>query len=34
MELDMKDVNPIVFVLKLIGGVLSIVLSVLLWIQM
>ncbi len=34
MELQMQDVNPIVFWLKLIGGMLSIVLSGLIWVQM
>jgi hypothetical protein len=34
MELDMKDVNPVIFWMKLIGGVFSIILSGLLWVQM
>lgn len=34
MELDMKNVNPIVFWLKLIGGFFALILSVMLWIQM
>lgn len=34
MELDMTHVNPIVFWVKLIGGLLAIFLSTILWVQM
>jgi hypothetical protein len=34
MELKMEDVNPIVFIGKLLLGILCIVASIMLWVQM
>jgi hypothetical protein len=34
MELDMPKVNPLIFWFKLIGGILSIFISGLIWAQM
>ena len=34
MELDMPKVNPLVYWFKLIGGIFSIFISALLWVQM
>jgi hypothetical protein len=34
MELDMLHVNPVIFFMKLIGGLLAMILSVIIWVQM
>jgi hypothetical protein len=34
MELEMEKVNPVVYWLKLMAGIFSVLLSIMLWVQM